>query len=363
MSGNQLKEQPVIHAGDTPRDNPLGVTGFEFVEYASPQPEQLHALFRNMGFSAVARHKRFDITLYRQGNVSFLVNEEEGSFASQFAKDHGPCCVGFSFRVDDRFSALKSCVEKGAIDMTGVRGAALSTPAISGIGNSLLYLTDLNSGNPFAEEYEAIEEADFSPQGFGLTYIDHLTNNVFDGNMDKWGDFYSRLFNFYEVKYFDIKGQQTGLRSRAMTSPDGAISIPINESSEPGSQINEYLDQYRGEGVQHIALYTEDIYTTVEAMREAGMKFLDTPDTYYEVIDQRVPKHEEDVGRMRKNRILIDADPETGTRQLLQIFTDVNIGPIFFEIIQRKGNKGFGEGNFQALFESIELDQIRRGVL
>jgi 4-hydroxyphenylpyruvate dioxygenase len=247
--------------------------------------------------------------------------------------------------------------------MTGAAGAALDTPVISGIGGSLLYLTDLRSGNPFLDDYEPFEGADFSPQGSGLTYIDHLTNNVREGNMDQWADFYARLFNFYEVKYFDIKGQQTGLRSRAMTSPDGAISIPINESSEARSQINEYLEQYRGEGVQHIALYTDDIYSTVEAMREAGLIFLDTPDTYYEIIDQRVPKHEEDLERMRKNRILIDADPETGTRQLLQIFTDVNIGPIFFEVIQRKGNKGFGEGNFQALFESIELDQIRRGVL
>jgi 4-hydroxyphenylpyruvate dioxygenase len=354
-----VKEQ---HVMDT-RENPLGISGFEFVEFASPEPEQLHALVKRMGFSAVARHRKFDITLYPQGSVSFLVNEQANSFASEFARQHGPCCVGFSFRVDDRNEAHQSCIDKGATDMTGAAGAALDTPVISGIGGSLLYLTDLRSGNPFLDDYEPFEGADFSPQGSGLTYIDHLTNNVREGNMDQWADFYARLFNFYEVKYFDIKGQQTGLRSRAMTSPDGAISIPINESSEARSQINEYLEQYRGEGVQHIALYTDDIYSTVEAMREAGLKFLETPDTYYEIIDQRVPKHEEDLERMRKNRILIDADPETGTRQLLQIFTDVNIGPIFFEVIQRKGNKGFGEGNFQALFESIELDQIRRGVL
>lgn len=345
------------------RENPLGVSGFEFVEFASPEPEKLHALFRAMGFSAVARHREFNITLYRQGDVNFLVNEEEGSFASEFASLHGPCCPGFAMRVDDREAALEYCLERGATEVTDAQGAVLNTPKISGIGGSLLYLVDRQSANPFMDEYEPIPGVEFSPRGFGLTFIDHLTNNVIDGNMDQWANFYSRLFGFYEVKYFDIKGQQTGLRSRAMTSPDGTISIPINESSDPRSQINEYIDQYNGEGVQHIALYTDNIYTTVEAMRETGMVFLDTPDTYYEVVDQRVPKHEEDLERMRNNRILIDADPETGTRQLLQIFTDVNIGPIFFEIIQRKGNKGFGEGNFTALFESIELDQMRRGVL
>ena len=359
MIENQLKEE----ATSQTHDNPLGVSGFEFVEFASPEPEKLHALFRSMGFSAVAKHRKFDITLYRQGDVSFLVNEQEGSFASEFAKEHGPCCPGFAMRIEDRHQALEYCVERGATQVTNAQGAGLDTPMISGIGGSLLYLVDGSSGNPFQDEYELIDGADLSPRGYGLTFIDHLTNNVIDGNMDTWANFYSKLFNFYEVKYFDIKGQQTGLRSRAMTSPDGAISIPINESSDPKSQINEYIDEYKGEGVQHIALYTEDIYTTVEAMRETGLVFLDTPDTYYEVIDQRVPKHEEDLERMRRNRILIDADQETGTRQLLQIFTDVNIGPIFFEIIQRKGNKGFGEGNFTALFESIELDQMRRGVL
>lgn len=345
------------------RDNPLGVAGFEFIEFASPDAEKLHALFKQLGFSAVARHKRFDITLYRQGGVSFLLNEQQGSFAAAFAEEHGPCCPGFALRVDDGQAAFESCVKKGANAMAEVEGAALGTPRIEGIGGSVLYLTDGRSGNPLMAEYEPIEGADLNPRGSGLAYIDHLTHNVYEGNMDTWADYYSRLFNFYEVRYFDIRGQQTGLRSRAMTAPNGSISIPINESSEPGSQINEFLEQYKGEGVQHIALYTEDIYTTVEVMREADVRFLDTPDTYYDVIDQRVPKHEENIERMRRNRILIDADQETGTKQLLQIFTEVNIGPIFFEIIQRKGNQGFGEGNFKALFESIELDQIRRGVL
>jgi 4-hydroxyphenylpyruvate dioxygenase len=362
-SESMIQTQEKEHQLTEPRENPMGVAGFEFVEFASPDPEELHALFQRMGFKAVARHSKFNITLYRQGEVSFLVNEEPGSFAMEFAAKHGPCCPGFAIRVDDRVAALAACEEKGARSMESVGGAALDTARIEGIGGSVLYLTDLRTGNPLLAEYEPIDGADLNPKGSGLSYIDHLTHNVHEGNMDHWADFYSRLFNFFEVRYFDIRGQQTGLRSRAMTAPDGSISIPINESSEPGSQINEYLEQYGGEGVQHIALYTEDIYHTVEAMREAGVQFLDTPDTYYEVVDQRVPKHEENLQRMRANRILIDADPETGSKQLLQIFTEVNIGPIFFEIIQRKGNKGFGEGNFKALFESIEQDQIRRGVL
>ncbi len=233
----------------------------------------------------------------------------------------------------------------------------------AGIGGSILYLADRKEGRALAREFELIEGADPNHKGFGLTFIDHLTHNVFFGNMDEWANFYERLFGFYEVRYFDIKGQQTGLKSRAMTAPNGAISIPINQSEDPKSQINEYLDEYQGEGVQHIALYTENIYDTVEGLRARGIEFLDTPDTYYEIIDRRVPEHDEDIERMRHNRILIDADQETGKKQLLQIFTQTNIGPIFFEIIQRKGNRGFGEGNFTALFESIELDQMRRGVL
>jgi 4-hydroxyphenylpyruvate dioxygenase len=345
------------------RENPLGVDGFEFVEYAAPDASDLHELFRNMGFRAIARHKRLDITLYRQGDINFLVNEEPGSFAAEFAAQHGPCCTGFALRVDDAETAYASTISNGAVSMTDVPGTALDIPRIEGIGGSILYLCDRNHGSVWEGEYELIEGEDPFPTGFGMTFVDHLTHNVYAGNMDQWADYYSRLFGFFEVRYFDIKGKQTGLTSRAMTSPNGAISIPINQSEDPKSQINEYLDQYRGEGVQHIALYTSDVYTTVEAMHEAGIEFLETPDTYYEIIDRRIPKHSEDVERMRRNSILIDADEETREKLLLQIFTRTNIGPIFFEIIQRKGNKGFGEGNFTALFESIELDQMRRGVL
>ena len=345
------------------RENPLGVDGFEFVEFAAPDAQQLHTLFANMGFIAIARHRAMNISLYRQGDINFLVNEEADSFAANFAREHGPCCTGFALRVDDAQAAYGSTIANGAVSMTDVPCTAIDTPRIEGIGGSILYLADRHNGHVLESEYQLIAGANPNPKGYGLTFVDHLTHNVFEGNMDEWADYYSRLFGFYELRYFDIKGQQTGLRSRAMTSPTGVISIPINESSEAKSQINEFLEQYRGEGVQHIALYTDSIYTTIEAMHEAGLPFFNTPDTYYESIDRRIPMHGEDLERMRKNRILIDADDETGKKLLLQIFTTTSIGPIFFEIIQRKGNKGFGEGNFTALFESIELDQMRRGVL
>jgi len=344
-------------------ENPLGLEGFEFAEFAAPDGKQLHDLFKQMGFTAIGRHATRNITFYRQGGVNFLVNEEPDSFASEFAAAHGPCCTGFALLVADRNDAFSSVMGKGATSLAGIKGSAMECPRIRGIGGSVLYLVDRIGGSPFNAEYVPIEGAEMHPVGFGLGYIDHLTHNVYEGNMDEWASFYSRFFNFHQAKYFDIRGQQTGLRSRAMTAPNGMISIPINESSESNSQINEYLQQYGGEGVQHIALYSNDIYQSIEAMRAAGVEFLNTPDTYYELINFRVPEHEEDVPRMQKNGILLDADSETGKKQLLQIFTQTSIGPIFFEIIQRKGNTGFGEGNFQALFDSIELDQARRGVL
>jgi 4-hydroxyphenylpyruvate dioxygenase len=237
----------------------------------------------------------------------------------------------------------------------------VDAPVIKGIGDCMLYLVT-DGSDPYAD-YEFLPGVEREPKGFGLTFIDHLTHNLYFGNMARWADYYERLFNFREIRYFDIKGVKTGLVSKAMTAPDGIVRIPLNESSDPKSQINEYLDEYKGEGIQHIALFTDNIYDTVEAMRAQGLGFLDTPDTYYEVIDERIPGHGEDVPRLAKNRILIDADPDTKKKLLLQIFTENVIGPIFFEIIQRKGNQGFGEGNFQALFESIERDQMRRGVL
>ena len=349
-------------AANDPRPNPLGVQNFELIEFASPEPEKLHALFAALGFVKVAVHKDQPVTLYRQGRIDFLVNETPDSFASEFAAEHGPCCTGFGIRVADPESAYETIMANGGEDVDGdVDTMPLDCPKIAGIGGSVLYLT--GGVEDVEQHFDFIQGVERNPTGAGLTFVDHLTHNVYNGNMGQWASFYEDLFGFFEVKYFDIKGQQTGLRSKAMTAPTGSISIPINESEDPKSQINEYLDEYKGEGVQHIALYTESIYDTVEELHANGIEFLDTPGTYYDVIDQRIPNHGEDVDRMRKNKILIDADPNETNKQLLQIFTQTNIGPIFFEIIQRKGNEGFGEGNFQALFEAIERDQEKRGVL
>ncbi|MGA9421329.1 MAG: 4-hydroxyphenylpyruvate dioxygenase [Rhodanobacteraceae bacterium] len=348
-------------------DNPMGVDGFEFVEFAAPDPARLHALLPKLGFTAVARHKAKKVTLYRQGDCNFLVNEEPDSFAADFAAQHGPCAAGFAIRFAKPAEWVREQALKNGAESIGPKEntRAIAAPVIKGIGGCMLYLVDHYGarGSVYDNDFDFLPGVDRHPQGFGLTFVDHLTHNLHFGNMAKWSDYYERLFNFREIRYFDIKGVKTGLVSKALTAPDGMVRIPLNESSDPKSQINEYLDEYKGEGIQHIACFTDDIYSTVEQMRVAGMQFLDTPDTYFEVIDERVPNHGEDVPRLAKNRILIDADEETKQKLLLQIFTQNCIGPIFFEIIQRKGNPGFGEGNFTALFESIERDQIKRGVL
>lgn len=353
-------------------ENPLGTDGFEFIEYAAPDPAALGALFEQMGFTAIARHRSKDVRLYRQGQINFLVNAEPGSFAQAFARVHGPSICAMAFRVKDAAFAYRSAVEQGAWGVEAHPGPMeLNIPAIKGIGDSLIYLVDrypgaLASGGSAVSIYDIdfvpLPGVDQRPKGAGLTTVDHLTHNVHRGRMDEWAGFYERLFNFREVRYFDIEGKLTGLKSKAMTSPCGKIRIPINESSDDKSQIQEYLVAYHGEGIQHVALGTDDIHTTVERLREARVDFQDTPDTYYEMLGQRLPGHGEDSARLKSNHILLDGAPAKG-EMLLQIFTKTVIGPIFFEIIQRKGNEGFGEGNFRALFESIELDQIRRGVL
>jgi 4-hydroxyphenylpyruvate dioxygenase len=345
-------------------DNPVGTDGFEFVEYTAPDPAALHALFERMGFRAVAKHRSKAVTLYRQGEVNFVVNAEPGSHGGRFAQAHGPSACAMAFRVRNANAAYKTLLARGARPFYNRIGPMeLNIPAIEGIGGSAIYLVDRYGG-------QSIYDVDFLPtdpagnlahKGAGLTLIDHVTHNVFRGHMDEWAGFYQRLFNFREIRYFDIEGRLTGLKSRAMTSPCGRIRIPINESADENSQIAEYLHDYRGEGIQHIALATGDIYRTVETLKARGVAFQDTSDTYYERIAARLPGHGEDVARLKRDRILIDGAPGQGL--LLQIFTRNAIGPIFFEIIQRKGNEGFGEGNFRALFESIEADQIRRGVL
>ena len=362
-----MSAQPNLGMKPTTFENPMGIDGFEFVEFAAPDAAPLKALFGRMGFSAVLRHKTRAITVYRQGGVNFVLNEDPDSFAADFARAHGPSACGFAMRFKKPAAEVNRTVLGNGGEPIDAKedSKAVDAPVVKGIGDCMLYLIDRygEAGSIFDADYAPIPGADPHPQGFGLTFIDHLTHNLYFGNMQKWSDYYERLFNFREIRYFDIKGVKTGLVSKAMTAPDGVVRIPLNESNDPKSQINEYLDAYQGEGIQHIACFTDDIYSTVEAMREAGVEFLDTPDSYFDVIDERVPNHGEDVPRLAKNRILIDADLETKQRKLLQIFTQNAIGPIFFEIIQRKGNEGFGEGNFQALFESIERDQMRRGVL
>ena len=362
-----MSAQPNIGMRPTTFENPMGVDGFEFVEFAAPDAKLLHDLFPRLGFTRVARHKRRKISLYRQGECNFLVNEEPDSFAADFAKKHGPCACGFAIRFSKPAAQLQEqALVKGAEKITHKEASkAVNVPVIAGIGGSMLYLVDRYGaqGEVYDAEFEYLPGAERHPKGFGLTFIDHLTHNLYFGNMEKFADFYQQLFNFREIRYFDIKGARTGLVSKAMTAPDGMVRIPLNQSSDKKSQINEYLDEYKGEGIQHVALFTNDIYVTVEAMRAKKVAFLDTPDAYYEIIDERIPGHGEDLARMQKNRILMDADDETKKKLLLQIFTQNCIGPIFFEIIQRKGNEGFGNGNFTALFESIEREQMKRGVL
>ncbi len=351
--------------GTGPWDNPMGTRGFEFVEYTAEDPTALGHLFELMGLRAVARHRSKAVTHYRQGAINFIVNAEPKSFAQSFAKVHGPSVCAIAFRVEDAARAFERAVDLGAEPYRGRVGPMeLNIPAIRGIGGSLIYLVD-------RADHSSIYDVDFKPlenlapdPGTGLGEIDHLTHNVFQGRMTLWSEFYEQLFNFKEIRYFDIEGKLTGLRSRAMTSPCGRIRIPINESADDKSQIAEYLHAYRGEGIQHIALTTGDIHGTVEALRARGLIFMEPPpESYYRAVDARLPGHGEDLERLRANAILIDGAPTEDGGRLLQIFTRAVIGPIFFEIIQRKGDEGFGEGNFKALFEAMEQDQIRRGVL
>jgi 4-hydroxyphenylpyruvate dioxygenase len=351
-------------------DNPMGTDGFEFVEYAHPEPSRLHALFELMGFAPIARHKTKRITVYRQGDINYLVNEEPGSHGFNFVAAHGPCAPSMAFRVVDATRAYERAIALGAEPayISPVQ-KTLDVPAIKGIGGSLLYFVDRYGakGSAYDAEFEWLGAVDPRPSGAGLYYIDHLTHNVHRGRMDVWTGFYAKLFNFRQIRFFDIEGRASGLFSRALTSPDGKIRIPINEDAGASGQIEEYLNIYRGEGIQHIACGARDIHRTIEVLRESHLPFMPPPpDTYFEKIDARLPGHGEDVARLQANGILIDGEGVVDgghTKVLLQIFSANAIGPIFFEFIQRKGDDGFGEGNFKALFESIEEDQIRRGVL
>ncbi|NNL88836.1 MAG: 4-hydroxyphenylpyruvate dioxygenase [Marinicaulis sp.] len=346
-------------------ENPIGTDGFEFVEYTSREPEKLAQLFEQLGFTAVGRHRSKDVIHYRQGEINFLLNREDTGQPAAFINQHGAGANAMAFRVKDAQFAFEEAVKRGAKPIEAKAGPMeLNIPGIEGIGGLNVYLVDRYGAKTIYDvDFEPIVGADLSKNDAGLTYIDHLTHNLHRGNMDKWASYYEDIFNFREIRYFDIEGKLTGLISKAMTSPCGKIRIPLNESQDDKSQIEEFLQRYNGEGIQHIALGTDDIYKTVEDLRKRSVPFQETPDTYYEKVDERVGDHGEDLPRLQKNHILIDGAPTEDQGLLLQIFTQDAIGPIFYEIIQRKGNEGFGEGNFKALFESIEEDQIRRGVL
>lgn len=349
-------------------DNPAGTDGFEWVEFAHPDPAVLETLFQRMGYAEVARHRTRDISLYRQGRINYVLNRDGDSHAARFVERHGPCAPAMAWRVVDAQVALQRCRDYGAEEYTG-RDKSMDVPAVVGIGGSLLYLVDTygDRGSPYAAEYDWLGAADPQPEGVGFYYLDHLTHNVMRGNMDTWYRFYAEVFNFREIRFFDIAGKRTGLTSRALTSPDGKIRIPINESADDKSQIEEFLRRYKGEGIQHIAVGTDDIYAATDAIAARGLQFMPgPPPVYYERSRDRVKDHREPLDRLKKHGILIDGEGVVNggeTRILLQIFSKTVIGPIFFEFIQRKGDDGFGEGNFRALFESIEEDQIRRGVL
>ena len=354
-------------------DNPMGLMGFEFVEFASPTPGVLEPLFEKMGFACVARHRSKDVLLYRQGDINFIVNREPRSLAGYFAAEHGPSACALAFRVRDSHKAYALALERGAQPVDVPTGPMeLKLPAIKGIGGAPLYLIDR------FEDGRSIYDIDFEwlpgfedpasrhPRGHGLKTIDHLTHNVYRGRMAYWGGFYERLFNFREIRYFDIKGEYTGLTSRAMTAPDGLIRIPLNEESGKGTgQIEEFLMQFNGEGIQHVALLTDHLVETVDALQMAGVPLMTAPnEVYYEMLDERLPGHGLPVAELQTRGILVDGSTAGGEKRLLlQIFSQTLLGPVFFEFIERRADEGFGEGNFTALFESMERDQIRRGAL
>lgn len=345
--------------------NPAGTDGFDFLEYTTNDPQKLIKQFESMGFTPVAKHNKHDVVLYKQNDIHFLINTTKNSAAIKFAGSHGASVSAMGFKVKNAKAAFEHAIAHGAKAYQPDSDTVVyDLPAIQGVGGSLIYFVDYQNGTAnYHHHFTPMSHSPSDLRGVGLNYIDHVTHNLFRGNMGTLADFYERVFNFKEVRYFDIEGRMTGLKSKAMTSPCGKIRIPLNESSDDQSQIEEFLKDFHGEGIQHIALGTNAIYDSVDQLHQRGLEFLDTPDTYYDLIEKRLPKHGEPVDTLKKYRILIDGNTKGEHKLLLQIFTKNMLGPVFFEIIQRKGDEGFGEGNFRALFESIELDQIRRGVL
>ena len=350
-------------------ENPMGLDGFEFVEFAAPEPGVLEEAFELLGFTEVAHHRSKDVVLWRQGDINFIINNEKKSHAFYFAQEHGPCACGMAFRVKDAHKAYNRALEVGAQPVEIPTGPMeLRLPAIKGIGGATLYLIDrYETGSTIYDiDFNFIDGVDRHPEGCGFSEIDHLTHNVYRGRMQFWADYYEKLFNFREIRYFDIKGKHTGLLSKAMTAPDGRIRIPLNEEASRGvGQIEEYLMNFNGEGIQHIALGCDDLYACCDRLQKEGLEFMTAPpDVYYEMLDERLPGHGESVEEMQSRGILLDGTTDGDEpRLLLQIFSANMVGPTFFEFIQRKKDEGFGEGNFKALFESIERDQVARGIV
>ena len=355
-------------------ENPVGLDGFEFVEFCAPERGILEPVFAVMGFAEIAQHRSKDVHLWRQGGINLIINYEPKSPAWYFAREHGPSACGMAFRVRDARKAYAYLLEKGAEPVQVETGPMeLRIPAIRGIGGAILYLVDRYEGGERGEnlsiydiDFEYLPGVDRHPVGAGFKIIDHLTHNVYGGRMKYWADYYETLFNFREIRFFDIKGEYTGLTSKALTAPDGKIKIPLNEEGEGGKgQIEEFLREFNGEGIQHIALICDDLVACWDRLKKLGVPFMTAPpNTYYEMLDGRLPGHGEDVKALQTRGILLDGTTEGGEpRLLLQIFAEAQVGPVFFEFIQRKGDDGFREGNFKALFESIERDQVARGVL
>ena len=350
-------------------ENPIGLDGFEFLEFTAPKKGMLEPIFEAMGFTLVARHKSKDVELWRQGDINLLSNYEKKCHAAYYAEEHGPSACGMAFRVKDSQHAYKEVLARGAQPMDTHTGPMeLKLPAIKGIGGAMLYLIDRYEGENtiYDIDFNWIEGVDRHPEGCGFHTLDHLTHNVYRGRMNFWAGFYEKLFNFKEIRYFDIKGEYTGLLSKAMTAPDGKIRIPLNEEAGGGGGPNEeVLMKYNGGGIQHIAFACDDLVACLDKLKAKGMKFMTPPpNTYYDMLEERLPGHGENVDELQKRGILLDGTTENGEpRLLLQIFSETVFGPVFFEFIQRKQDEGFGEGNFKALFESIERDQVNRGVL
>jgi 4-hydroxyphenylpyruvate dioxygenase len=350
-------------------DNPLGLDGFEFVEFSAPEKGLLEPVFEAMGFTRIARHRSKDVDLWRQGEINLIANYEPRSPAAYFAAEHGPSACGMAFRVKNARYAYEEAIARGAEPVETRTGPMeLRIPAIRGIGGAILYLIDrYGEGLSIYDiDFEYLPGVDRHPVGAGLKVIDHLTHNVYGGRMAHWAGFYERIFNFREIRYFDIKGEYTGLTSKAMTAPDGKIRIPLNEEGRAGGgQIEEFLRAYNGEGIQHIAFSCDDLIGAWDRLKVLGTPLMTPPpETYYEMLEERMPGHGEPVAELQRRGILLDGSTEKGDpRLLLQIFSETQIGPVFFEFIQRKKDEGFGEGNFTALFKSMERDQIRRGAL